>query len=388
MNRSGSNFLKKLSALLVCAALLCGLPSPASAEEAPEGVLDPTALTELVEGFLREQSIPSDRVGIGFCYLATGEEWFYNPDTWFYPASMYKVPLMMDLAERVSAGTVEKDVQIGGLPLDTVFEYIIVYSNNDYAHLVRKFLDGDEVWREEAKQYARLEEYDSRYMDYCYFSPRYMTQVLETLYADPARFPGVMENMLRADQGHYFRLTDEMHVYDVAQKYGSYLDMENNDWNHNAGVIFTPKPFVLTVMTKNVGGHEYVIGSFARLFKDYVLGLKEKVAVYEREQEEIAAVQAQEEAERAEAERLEAERQLQARQAEIRQQAEDRETQERASKQLIYSLAATFAGLLALGGLGSALVARHRKKKRYEGYRRRFEEELRQEELARQRRRP
>lgn len=390
------------ASLLLCAALLCALSLSAFGEEAapaetaapivtgaPVSILDEAKLTELVEGFLKENSIPKDRVGIGFCLPATGDEWFYNPDTWFYPASVYKVPLMMVLAERVGAGMVSPDEKIAGLDLQTTFEYIIIHSNNDYAHEVRKFLGGDEVWREEAKQYAKLADgdYDPDYMLYCYFSPRYITNVLETLYADPERFPRVLDCMLKADQGHYFRLPDEMHVYDVAQKYGSYYDNQNTNWNHTVGIIYTPSPIILSVMTRDVGNYEWVIGQLAARFKDYALTLEEQVTpfVEEREAQEAerqAAEQAAQEAERQAA--LEAERAASAQaQAELRQRIETREKQDRADRHLKLSLVATATGLAFLGVMSYVLVGRHRKKKRYEGYRRRFEEELQQESLKR-----
>lgn len=385
---------RRLAALLLILALLCALSLPASAEESPApesapqtaGILDEGELTALVEDFLKENNISRDRVGIGFCYPATGDEWFYNPDTWFYPASVYKVPLMMVLSERVGAGMVSESEMIGGLELPTVFEYILIYSNNDYAHEVRKFLGGDEVWREEAKQYAGLADdyYDPDYMQYCYFSPRYITKVLETLYAaEPGRFPRVLDCMLKADQAHYFRLPDEMHPYDIAQKYGSYYDNQNTNWNHTVGIIYTPNPIILAVMTRDVGNYEWVIGQLAARFKDYALTLDEKLEPYVEEQEAEAAaqeakIQAQREAEaqaqREEDARLEAER---------RHILELREKQDRADRQLKYSLVATLSGLLFLGILSVLFVGKHQKKKRYDSYRRRFEEELRQEAVER-----
>lgn len=103
-------------------------------------ILDSAAISQMVDGYLSRKGIGKDRVGIGFCYTATGDEWFLNPDTWFYPGSMYKVPLMMILSERLRDGSIGPGTQIGGLDLDTVYRYILVNSNNDYAHAVRKFL--------------------------------------------------------------------------------------------------------------------------------------------------------------------------------------------------------------------------------------------------------
>lgn len=379
---------RRLAALLLILALLGALPLPAFAEESPDpagasqtaGILDEGKLTALVEDFLKENNISRDRVGIGFCYPATGDEWFYNPDTWFYPASVYKVPLMMVLSERVGAGMVSESEMIGGLELPTVFEYILIYSNNDYAHEVRRFLGGDEVWREEAKQYAGLADdyYDPDYMQYCYFSPRYITRVLETLYAaGPERFPRVLDCMLKADQAHYFRLPDEMHTYDIAQKYGSYYDNQNTNWNHTVGIIYTPNPIILAVMTRDVGNYEWVIGQLAARFKDYALTLDEKLEPYVEEKEAQEAAQAAE-LQAQQAAEAEAQREAEARlEAERQRLLELREKQDRADRHLKYSLVATLAGLLFLGVLRVLFVGKHQKRKRYE------DRELRQETVGR-----
>ena len=404
-------------ALLLCLALILALAVPAFAEEAAaepaaeqapaepadnapaeaplfEGsILDSDAISAMVDDFLTKKGIPKDRVGIGYCYTATGDEWFLNPDTWFYPGSMYKVPLMMILSERLRDGQIGEDTQIGGLDLDTVYNYILVHSNNDYAHAVRKFLiDGqgdDQVWRKEAQQYARLDKYDERYLLYCYFSPRYMTQVMETLYNDPDRFPKVMDNLLEAEQGHYFRLPDEMHVYDVAQKYGSYLDNEGSDWNHTTGIIYTPNPFIITVMTKNVGGSEQLISQLGVLFKDYSLKLDEELAAYQEEQARLEAeLRAAEEAERLAAEQAQAGTQpapaqngpQQSTASETALQTRTPDLAERGYRALVKMLLILLGASVA-GGIGALIIIKENERKRYESYKRRFEEEMRQEAL-------
>ena len=42
-------------------------------------------------------------------------------------------------------------------------------------------------------------------------------------------------------------------------KHGAYLDNEGNNWNHTTGIITTPNPIILTIMTKNVGAPESFI---------------------------------------------------------------------------------------------------------------------------------
>ena len=416
MNRIG----ERAFALLLCLALILAPAVPAFAEEAAaqataeqtpaeaadnapaeapffEGsILDSAAISEMVDAYLARKGIGKDRVGIGFCYTATGDEWFLNPDTWFYPGSMYKVPLMMLLSERIRDGQVSPDTQIGGLDLDTVYNYILVHSNNDYAHAVRKFLidgqGGDEIWRKEAQQYARLDKYDERYMLYCYFSPRYMTQVMETLYADPDRFPKVLDNLLEAEQGHYFRLPEEMHPYDVAQKYGSYLDNENSNWNHTTGIIYTENPFILTVMTKNVGGAEQLIGDLAALFKDYALGLDKELADFKAEQARLEAERlAAEEAERLAAEQAQTGVQpapVQSRpqstprpdQPETLLQTQTPDRAERGHRALVTMLLILLAAAV-IGGIASVIIVKENERRRYESYKRRFEEEMRREAM-------
>lgn len=395
-------------AWLLCLALILGLSAPALAEELaasdppaetpvttaapiPESsILDTAALTKMVEDYLAGKGIPKDRVGIGYCYTATGDEWFYNGDTWFYPGSMYKVPLMMDLAERIRKGEVADGTQIGGLDIDTVFEYILVYSNNDYAHKVRTYLGGDETWREEVKQYAGLDSYDERYMLYCYFSPRYMTRVMETLFREQERFPKVMDNLLQAEQGHYFRLPDEMHPYDVAQKYGSYIDNENSNWNHTTGIVYTPNPFIITVMTKNVGGSEAVIGQLGALFKDYTLELDQTLEAYRQEQAQLEAeLRAQEEAERLAAEQAQNPQSAvpqstpRPSQPQPQLQTTTPDRAERGHRAGIIVLL-ILLGAAILGGVASVIIVKENERRRYESYKRRFEEEMRQEMLERE----
>jgi len=421
----------RILAWLMCLALILGVAAPAFAEEiqiravspdesaslgtaAPAGetsaasagvprdsILDSAVLNEMVQDYLNKKNIPADRVGIGYCYTATGDEWFHNPDTWFYPGSMYKVPLMMILAEHIHDGQVDKGTQIGGQNLDTVFQYILVNSNNDYAHMVRKFLadgqGGDEIWREEAKQYARLDSYDERYMLYCYFSPRYITQVMETLYKTPEKFPGVIENLLKAEQSHYFRLPDEMRQYDVAQKYGSYIDNENSNWNHTTGIIYTDNPFILTVMTKNVGGYESVIGDLAVLFRDYTLGVDQQLAVYKQEQDarEAERREAEQAAQAAEVQAVQPQQSAasavptprpvtQAPQSEAERRAHALELSDRARRTGIIVLEILLVASI-VGGIAAVIIVKEKERKRYESYRRRFEAEMRQEALERER---
>jgi len=380
---------RRIFSLLLCLALFLGMGCSAFADDSAEGVIDPAALQQLVDDFVAERGLNPKNFSVGYVYTATGEEWYYNPDTWYYPASMYKVPLMMVLAEKVSSGELQQDSDLGGYSVALAEEYIISYSNNDYAHYVRQYLGGDEVWREHAKSYATLEpdDYPPDYMDYCYFSPRYITQVVKTLYNESERFPNIIESMLVARPTHDFRLSTHMNnTYEIAQKYGSYADDLGDNWNHNTGIIYTPNPFVLTVMTRNVDNYEKVISDVAVMLTEYTLTLEEELEVYEEEQaqaaeeaaeaERLAAEQAAEEA-KAEQERIAAQKA----EAEALAEAEARADAKRQKLTLLGvggGLALLFVVLLIL------LIKRQAKRRRYREYQRRFEQEM---QMQRRRRR-
>lgn len=299
-----------LSAVLCLCTLLACMPAAfADGTDVEEmKIFNDSEIENIIKDYLSSRSISAEKVSIGFCYTATGDEWFMNGDEWIYPASLYKLPLMMLLAEKVSSGELTQESNIGGMSVGQIEEYIIVYSNNDWAHTIRAYLGGDEAWRAEAKKYARLSDadYSADYMTYCYFTARYMTEVIETLYASPETFPNVIECMGQAKPGEYLRTNIEGQ-YTVAQKYGSYIE-PNGTWNnHAAGIIYTPNPIIVTVMTRNVDNYNAVIGDIAELLTSYALTLDEKLEIFEQQKlaAQVAAEQA--EADRAAAEQRAAE---------------------------------------------------------------------------------
>ena len=81
--------------------------------------------------------------------------------------------------------------------------------------------------------------------------------------------------------------------YDIAQKYGAL-----KEYNHTAGIIYTPNPFILVVMTEYCPAPDGVIGGYAKLMTEYTLKLDEKLDEYNKQLEEQK--KAEEEAKRQE----------------------------------------------------------------------------------------
>lgn len=352
--------------MLLCLMMFAAMPVSALADDTSDGtgIIDAQKLNEMTESFLSERGIDPKNFSLGFCYTATGDEWYFNGDEWFYPASMYKVPLMMLLSERVKSGDLTQDTYIYDKPVSEIEELILVYSNNEWAHYIRTYLGGDEQWRTEAKKYASLkdDEYDPDYMDYCYFNNRYMTSVMKTLYSVPDSYPNIIDCLLRAEPTHYFRLSESIEgVYDVAQKYGSFDDQIGQSFNHTTGIIYTPNPCIVTVMTCNVSNYEKVISDAALMLTEYALSLDEQLKPYEDEKqaEEEAARKAEEDAaaQKAEQERLAAERAA-AEKAEQERLAAEQARRETIKKVLTIAGIAAVVVLAAVIGIRAALKQR------------------------------
>ena len=376
-NKKRMNFRRLLS-LLLCLMMFAAMPVSALADDAAEdtGIIDAQKLNEMTESFLSERGIDPKNFSLGFCYTATGDEWYYNGDEWFYPASMYKVPLIMLLSERVKSGEIAQDTYIYDKTVSEIEDLILTYSNNDWAHIIRKYLGGDEQWRTEAKKYASLkdDEYDPDYMDYCYFNNRYMTSVMETLYSDSDSYPNVIDCLLRAEPTHYFRLSQSIDgVYDVAQKYGSFDDQIGQSFNHTTGIIYT---------TCNVSNYEKVISDAALMLTEYSLSLDDQLKSYEEEKqaEEEAARKAEEDAaaEKAEQERLAAER------AAAEKAEQERLAAEQARKETV-KIVLTIVGIAAVVVLAAFIGIRAALKKRQQPQQRRTPKSMPRSQQAQER---
>lgn len=284
--------LKGILALMLSVGLLA-VPAFAEGDDTPAGLVDGEQLDAMIAQYIEEKNLNADKISVGYCYTATGDTWLYNGDEWYYSASMYKVPLMMILAEREHNGELTQESDLNGLTLAKAEESILVYSNNDFAHLMMHYIGTDRECRELYQQYSDLpvDQYDPDFYDYSYFSARFMTDVVKTLYFENERFPHIVDCLKLAQPGAYFR-RDMGSDYEIAQKYGSY-----KEFNSTAGIVYTPNPYILVVMTKDltIAGGENVIAELAVKFRDYTLQLDTELEQYQLEQ---AAAEAEAEAER------------------------------------------------------------------------------------------
>jgi len=205
------------------------------------------------------------------------------------------------IAEKVSSGELTQDSIFSDVPVRIIEERCLIASNNGFAANIYDALgdEADELMVSYSGiDYASIPETGYKHN----YSPRLMLNTLQTLYEDPERFPNILECMLQAQPGNYFRKSLEGR-YDVAQKYGQYSGSLNN-----AGIIYTPTPVILVVMTNHLNSGMNLIADLAELFAEYSLTLDERIRV--REEERLAAEEAERQrmaAEEAERERIAAE---------------------------------------------------------------------------------
>ena len=380
-------FTRTLLALLLMLSLLPAAPAYA----AGDGHVDADELQRRLEDYIKQKNLDGERLSVGYVYTETGDTWLYNEDEWYYSASCYKVPVMMLLAELEHDGVLTRESQVSGLQLGYAEESILVHSNNDYAHMMMRYFGTEPECREQYQKYSDMpkEEYISDFYDYSYYNVRFLTDVFKTLYAEPERFPNIIDCLKRAQPDNYFhgRFGSK---YEVAQKYGSYQEWDGDFYNNTAAIVYMPHPVIMVVMTLGLDSSvgERVIQDIGELLEQYTLELDAE--------REMLAVQEQERLAREEAERRLAEEQAQQAAAEPQPepvpaaetpqptaapQSGEPTGQTRVSVSMPL-IGAIFAAAILLVILAGALGRRTRAKKSREAARRRARDEQHMAEKA------
>ena len=276
MKRKNSR-IKRILCLAFCAAFLfSGVPHAEAAEYVPHDLIDDADLTGRIEQVLGEH--PGE-ISIGYYYSASGESWYYNADVWAYSASLYKVPNCMLLEEKENAGEITQDTPYCGFTIAQQEYAAIVNSDNDRGHDIVRFNGGAEYGDKCSfmfKKYTDLpDDYftEDKFVMDSWYTARFYQQILVYLYEHADEYPHVIELMKQTQPGHYLhRMSDDR--YEIAQKYGEYTGKpEGVLVYHAAGIIYTPNPIVVTIMTKGAGYDEQRFGAIADVLTDYTLYL-------------------------------------------------------------------------------------------------------------------
>ena len=311
MSRRMREILAVLLALLLLVPMAAaagaeqtGDPSavPAGAETAPaseedSGIIDAAALQQWMDTFAAENNLKENykRFSVGFWYSGTGDSWYYDADQWMYSASLYKVPVSMLMAEKEAAGELTQESMVNGTTLQYLESTALIYSNNDSGHSMVSWLGGTYAGKcsDQTIRFTDLPEsyFTQDFKDVSYYTARYMTQVMRTLYlGGEEQFPHVLEYLKQAQPDDYYNRDSTLKAsYTIAQKFGAYEEPNGNNNNHCAAVIYTPNPIVVTVMTRNVGGYQDIIAAVGRHLAETALELDQHLEEYRRLEAEKAA---------------------------------------------------------------------------------------------------
>ena len=259
-----------LTPALLPAALAEGEPAPSPVPTAETGFhyeadFSRESLGEVLERYLAERGYGDCAVTIGWYDVESGEEWYHGADTYLEGASIYKLPLSMVYADKIAAGELTEEDKIGGYKLGDALRLTLVDSNNNTARRLRDNLSTNYAeYRGILAQYCQIDP-DSlprEYYSVNHFSARYMIGTLRTLYENAEKYETVIDYMKQARPDDYFSLYSG--EIEVAHKYGS-----DEGYVCDSGIIYTERPFLLCVMTYNIGYAKIVIGQLARIAMDY-----------------------------------------------------------------------------------------------------------------------
>ena len=315
MKRTGRQILSLMMTILLLAATCTAAfaeatPAEGAAAAAPgadaqlpaaedSGIIDAAALQQWMDNFAQEHNLKQDymRFSVGFWYSGTGDSWYYDADQWMYSASLYKVPVSMLMAEKEAAGELTLESVVNGTTLEYLESTALVYSNNDSGHSMVSWLGGTYNGKcsDMTIKFTDLPDsyFDQDFYDVSYYTARYMTQVMRTLYqGGDAKFPHVLDYLKQAQPDDYYNRNAALKgSYTIAQKFGAYEEGNGNNNNHCAAVIYTPNPIVVTVMTRNVGEYQNIIAEVGGHLAEYALELDQKLESWKQEQEAQAAAE-------------------------------------------------------------------------------------------------
>ena len=234
--------------------------SPYGTEAPPEpliSVSESDTWDDLIARLLQKYEADASGVGIGYYNSFTGEERYLTADQYMVSASMFKVPLNMIFADRVSSGEMTMDTEIYGAPYRWYQYRTIVESDNDRSVDLMNVLGGYRAFKQAQIPYLGNDpeaDLGWNYQIENFYNARQFIHMLRSLLAEPERFPGILENMLQATPYSYLHQYERR--YPIAQKYGFVEQSEPNRGYHTyinaCGIVFTDTPFCLVIFTDNI----------------------------------------------------------------------------------------------------------------------------------------
>lgn len=237
------------------------------------------SLNTFLSQYLVENQIDEKNIAIAVHDFVSNQDYFINEDQYFFAASLYKLPLAMQYYEAISTGKMKLqdtlpyrsiDYEMGGpigdtfapgskITLETLLEYVILYSDNTAGHILYEQLGGWEVFRKEIKVYSPM-KYTDEFQSNS-FTVRYTNDVLVQLYHEKESYTSLLDDMQQAYPNDYLNRTKPLGTY---QKYGAYEEFRNA-----IGLAMHAHPYAISVMTSLGEDGIRVIGELNALCDSY-----------------------------------------------------------------------------------------------------------------------
>ena len=251
---------------------------------------------------LQEHDANPDTIAAGYYNLATGEEHYYNGDQYRVSGSMYKVPLNMLFLNWIAEGKITLDESIGGYRYSQLLEGTIIDSNNEYAKLLWDYAGATIETNPASTLYHRYriliapimgedpDNVDDKYYENNFFTPRQMISCLRQLYDGGERYDRLIETMQRAEPEKYFKLRERR--FNIAHKYGWYAE-DPILYLNDCALCFTEDPIAIVLFTTGTENAYGVLTDFCTLMCDYAQEKYTERMERVREEEQAAALAAE-----------------------------------------------------------------------------------------------
>ena len=215
---------------------------------------------------------------------------------------MYKVPLNMLFLNWIAEGKITLDESIGGYRYSQLLEGTIIDSNNEYAKLLWDYAGATIETNPASTLYHRYriliapimgedpDNVDDKYYENNFFTPRQMITCLRQLYDGGERYDRLIETMQRAEPEKYFKLRERR--FNIAHKYGWYAE-DPILYLNDCALCFTEDPIAIVLFTTGTENAYGVLTDFCTLMCDYAQEKYTERMERVREEEQAAALAAE-----------------------------------------------------------------------------------------------
>lgn len=196
------------------------------------------SLAKDIEAYFQENGIDHEKVAYCITDLEHNIKYSMNEKDEFIAASIYKLPLAMLYYDKVNegeytldstftysgymhedAGVISSDYGIGSqVPLSDLLNDLIIYSDNDAAHILYENLGGWKEYKEAMTKYTDTISENYYTMDNV-TTANTMNDVVTYLYDHKEDYKGLIKNMEEAEPGEYLDRDTQL---SMPQKYGMY----------------------------------------------------------------------------------------------------------------------------------------------------------------------